>query len=831
MVEGTLTTQIAGPSHIIKRPRLTKILDETEARIILLCAPAGYGKTTLAREWVATRAEPVLWYSGGPAMADVAALAVDLAELFAAHDEDFVEGVRVLATQTDDTRLMAKALRRRGLGANAILVVDDYHHVLPGSKSDALFRDLVDAGAFRFVVASRVEPSWTDSRRIVYGEVQVIDQDLLTFTAEEVTDVLRTKDPTLEAARGWPAVIGLAAIRGGAAGDHAPDEPAALYEYYAAELFGSVDAELQRSLLFLAAGADTDRAIALRLIGRELDEVVSQARRRGFMTLDTQGWISIHPLLREFLLDRLADASSTERNRIVAKTTTTLCDYARWDECVGLLDRLPHEASLSEVVERGLSDLLRLGRTETLRRLVDIAHSHGATHPIFLLAQAELELRLGHGDFAESLALEAARRLNGEIAARAYLAASRAAHLGEHSDSVARHAKRALDLSSDEDINREAIFLMYLSAWERHDESTESYYAALQKFESGSTEFALRFLCATAVRHHQLGSMYEALQHAEAALALVDHARDPMARSNVFNITAHSLVAVAEYERALEVSAAELEEAERAGLDFVKAYALMQRAGAYIGLRQVRAANNAIRELEALDTRDPNVLTNAALLKARLRIVAGDLSGAAGLLKPAPHPGISAGLTGEMHALRGITAAAADDPTAETHFEASNVARFGEAPVYAELGRAIAAVNREGFADVESIKQVLRRTLDRGFRDAVVLSFRASPKLAAVAARQPELASQITELLACSNDTDIARRIGLSVPREMRRTQGLTQREREVLDLVRAGRTNGAIARTLFISESTVKVHVRHIFDKLGVHSRAEAASLSDQTA
>ena len=80
MVE-TQAGAVGAASHIIKRPRLTKILDETEARIILLCAPAGYGKTTLAREWVATRSEPVLWYSGGPAMADVAALAVDLAEI------------------------------------------------------------------------------------------------------------------------------------------------------------------------------------------------------------------------------------------------------------------------------------------------------------------------------------------------------------------------------------------------------------------------------------------------------------------------------------------------------------------------------------------------------------------------------------------------------------------------------------------------------------------------------------------------------------------------------------------------------------------------------
>ena len=55
-----------------------------------------------------------------------------------------------------------------------------------------------------------------------------------------------------------------------------------------------------------------------------------------------------------------------------------------------------------------------------------------------------------------------------------------------------------------------------------------------------------------------------------------------------------------------------------------------------------------------------------------------------------------------------------------------------------------------------------------------------------------------------------------------------TPGEREVLELLVAGRSNPEIARTLFISESTAKVHVRHIFDKLGVNSRAEAAAARD---
>lgn len=52
----------------------------------------------------------------------------------------------------------------------------------------------------------------------------------------------------------------------------------------------------------------------------------------------------------------------------------------------------------------------------------------------------------------------------------------------------------------------------------------------------------------------------------------------------------------------------------------------------------------------------------------------------------------------------------------------------------------------------------------------------------------------------------------------------LSPREKEVLALVAQGLSNLEIGQALFISHVTVKVHVRHIFEKLGVKSRAEAA-------
>ena len=56
---------------------------------------------------------------------------------------------------------------------------------------------------------------------------------------------------------------------------------------------------------------------------------------------------------------------------------------------------------------------------------------------------------------------------------------------------------------------------------------------------------------------------------------------------------------------------------------------------------------------------------------------------------------------------------------------------------------------------------------------------------------------------------------------------GLTDRELEVLALIAAGRSNGEIAGSLFISRKTASVHVSNILGKLGVAGRVEAAGVA----
>ena len=56
---------------------------------------------------------------------------------------------------------------------------------------------------------------------------------------------------------------------------------------------------------------------------------------------------------------------------------------------------------------------------------------------------------------------------------------------------------------------------------------------------------------------------------------------------------------------------------------------------------------------------------------------------------------------------------------------------------------------------------------------------------------------------------------------------GLSPREREILGLLAAGRSQGQIATDLVISSKTVATHIQHILSKLGVHTRAQAVALA----
>ncbi|MEC5185492.1 DNA-binding NarL/FixJ family response regulator [Cryobacterium sp. MP_3.1] len=83
---------------------------------------------------------------------------------------------------------------------------------------------------------------------------------------------------------------------------------------------------------------------------------------------------------------------------------------------------------------------------------------------------------------------------------------------------------------------------------------------------------------------------------------------------------------------------------------------------------------------------------------------------------------------------------------------------------------------------------------------------------------------------AAAGESALAPVIASRLLSRMRAPQvSLSAREMEVLEAVAAGRSNTEVARQLFVTETTVKSHLAHIFSKLNVTSRTAAVSTARQ--
>ena len=251
----------------------------------------------------------------------------------------------------------------------------------------------------------------------------------------------------------------------------------------------------------------------------------------------------------------------------------------------------------------------------------------------------------------------------------------------------------------------------------------------------------------------------------------------------------------------------------------------MNKAGALTGLRQFASAARACSDLSRRLKAEPYGWgsTNLALQRARLRISLGDLDRARQHLLVDPAEPTYKSNRAEYDAYRAlIDAALSRRDAALVHAKRAERSPHGEPYGVACIARAILGIHGRPNCTANTL-HYFSQALECGHLDAIVIGCRAEPELAKRIAEHGEHRDALRAILAMSRDEPIARAAGLDVPRTSRRTDALSPRELEVYELMIQGRTNQQIASNLFITESTAKVHVRHIFDKLGVRSRVEA--------
>jgi LuxR family maltose regulon positive regulatory protein len=812
--------------HIIERPRLTRLLDETSARVIMLVAPAGYGKTTLARQWLASR--PHAYLHASESLSDVVALAVQLAKTLATlgrgTNERLLGRIRRMRDSPHELRSIAElqAQELQPWPDDTWLAIDDYEHIARSEAAEDYIRQLLDTLNMRLLVASRVDPIWATPRALLYGEINGIDRADLAMRRTETRSVLRAVPESsvseiFELAEGWPALIGLASLTEVDA-QWTSDVSGPIFDYFADELYHRASKPLQAALPRLAlAPRITPELTAVVLGPKRGPRLLAEANQIGFFS-GTSTDLRLHPLLKRFLLTKLADQGA-ERDAIADQLVDFFLERNEWDDAFELIHQERRPTALIELCGAAYGSMLSSGRTTTLETWLGLAGQLGLASPVFDLIRAELALRDGNLPRAERLALKIVSEGEAErYRSRAYSVAGRAAHLDDRDSDALSFFQSAAATARDDEERHEATWGSLLSA--HAFEKQEDVLATLAQFlarEPESADDLLRAANARLMVALTIGGISDAVDLAQDGLAGLDHAHDPVIRTSFLNALSRSLSLQARYVEGGSLADRLVGEAQRARLEFVLPHAYVAKAVALIGMRGFAEAEEMLTQAEDLASQidDRHNVLDARNVRAKLAITLQQHHRAIELTRD-PHDAqsVTSTMAAELLGTLGLAQACASffDEATVSLAHAERLSSVPEIRSLVACARAILQLERDG--DTTRAFEQLEPAFQLSILDPVIIICRAVPRFEKVFTGRHALPATI---VAEVRSPPVQRTAGTL-------EECLTKREAEVLKLISLGYTNREIADELFIAEVTAKVHVRNIIRKLGVRSRTEAA-------
>jgi LuxR family maltose regulon positive regulatory protein len=837
MTRSGTADRATGRRRAIERPRLTRLLDGTSARIILLTAPAGYGKTTLAQQWLSGRTHA--WYRGTPASADVAALALGLAvaaaEIVPGADDRVRERLRATNHPEDETDVLAELLAEdlKAWPAEAWLAVDDYQFAMEAEAAERFVERLSELAPIRLFVTSRSRPTWTTARRILYGEILELERQVLAMSDDEAREVLAHRgehaSKLVERAEGWPAVIGLAALT---ETQTLPEDdlPAQLYEYFAEEVYLQAEPAVRWGLCQLAIAPTITTEVAQTLFGEETGLLILEhADRLGVLGSDSEKRYALHPLLRRFLETKVREHGTEAVSEVVSELEDYLVSRSAWDDAFWLIERWGDQTHIERLIEVAAERLLAEGRSKTLERWLDFARSHAIQSPVIDLAGGEIAFRRGEFRLAEALAIRSAQTFPPEhhLTAHAYFRAGQSASLTNRLDLALALHRQAQQFAREPLELREALLGQLFAAIDLESDAVDDILSELDRFEGEGPTAVLRLMTSRLYVASRIGAVDQALRQSEAAVPLLSEVDDPLVRTAFLHMLGGGMVIAARYDEANAFCRNSIAEARKFRLPFALPHACVNGANAETGRRNFRRAEALLAEAEALGshTADVHSALNVAAARLRLHIAQGTVDEPVEI-EPAELETATPAMLAEYLGLIALGLAARGDRVGAYKY----IRKVEETSKYLE-GRSlgawavVVAEHTAGARRVASLAEATFRNMaESGFRDSFVTAYRAHPQLLSLVSKDEELLRAVHRILAAAKDHALAKVVGLSIPKEHRQRGPLSRREAEVHRLMAAGMSNREIAETLFISEATVKVHVRRILQKLGVRSRTEAA-------
>jgi LuxR family maltose regulon positive regulatory protein len=589
-----LETKFYAPGRrreLVRRPRLSERLDRgAEAKLTLVSAPAGFGKTTLLAGWL------VEWVAAAPAGGRAAAwLSLDqgdnqpatfwtylIAALQTAAPGVGADALSLLQAPQPPPIEAVLATLLNELGAvpsGVVLVLDDYHVV------DA--REVQDGMAFllghlpprvHLVIASRADPTLPLARLRARGELVEIRAADLRFTPDEAAAYLNGVMGLGLAARdvaalegrteGWVAALQLAALSVQGRDDAAcfiagfAGDDRYVVDYLVEEVLQRQPEQIRSFLLRTSILDRLGGPLCDAVTGQDGGRAMLEALERGNLFLvpldDRRRWYRYHHLFADMLRARLLDEQPDQVPELHRRASAWYEQHGERSEAIRHALAAEDFARAADLVELAALALLRSRQEATLlgwlkalpdellRRRPVLSNFYAAV----LLQGGELEgvdarlrdaerwldpdMRERSDALSAGMVVvddEAFRRLPGSIAVHR---AGHALVLGNVAETV-KHARRALDLVVEDDhLGRGgAAALLGLASWVTGDlEAAHRTFAdgmaSVQR--AGHISDVLGSAIALAEIRRAQGRLREAMRTYEKALQLGTEQGAPVLR-------------------------------------------------------------------------------------------------------------------------------------------------------------------------------------------------------------------------------------------------------------------------------------------------------------
>jgi LuxR family maltose regulon positive regulatory protein len=379
----------------VPRPRLVQALSQGLARgRVLICAPAGFGKTSLLADWARSDGRPVAWLGLDAGDNDPSRFwryvvaALDRAQPGIAERLGPLLGPPAPRSFEGLVTALINELAAEPGRDEVLLVLDDYHLVDAGPvhESVAFLLENLPPGLL-LVVSGRTDPPLPLARLRARGQLAELRAAELRFTTEEAAALLGAAGPVLpdtavvaltSRTEGWAAGLQLAALslrgRTDAAGFVAAFSGSHRFvlDYLADEVLDGQPGPVRAFLLETSVLERLSGELCDTVTGRSGSQAMLQDIERAGLFLvpldEVRGWWRYHHLFADLLRARLEQEQPGRVQELHRAAAAWSDDHDLGDDAVRHALAAGDAAWAAQLVERYVDTLLRRSEGVTLRR-------------------------------------------------------------------------------------------------------------------------------------------------------------------------------------------------------------------------------------------------------------------------------------------------------------------------------------------------------------------------------------------------------------------------------------------------------------------------------